>query len=144
MAKGQAVPSGRRPRLGKAGLWRIDGTWWTRVTGYTVLFLKGGPAECQWSAGGTEQGCLPSCLRTRHGAWTCARGGGVGVWAEQNRIVAPSLPLPVVPRSVVQCHFARGLEEVKHLEQGLGQIPALIQSNQTLSPTPRSYRLFLP
>lgn len=99
VAKGQAVPSGRRPRLGKAGLWRIDGTWWRRVTGYTVLLLKGGPAECQWSAGGTEQGCLPSCLRTRHGAWTCARGGGVGGWAEQNRIVAPSLPLlssPVV------------------------------------------------
>lgn len=55
-----------------------NGTWWRSVTGYTVLFLKGGPAECQWSAGGTEQGCLPSCLRTRHGAWTCARGGGVG------------------------------------------------------------------
>lgn len=74
------------------------------------------------------------------------RARAAGGWGRVGRAEPHSCsltPPPVVPRSVVQCHFARGLEEVKLLEQGLGQIPALIQSNQTLSPTPRSYRLFL-
>lgn len=117
VAKGQAVPSGRRPRLGKAGLWRIDGIGWRRVRGCTVLFLKSGPAECQWSAGGTEQGCLPSCLRTRHGAWMCARaavgGGGEEVGRAEPHSCSLS-PLPVVPpnpRSVVSfCPRAGGSE----------------------------------